>query len=240
MNHQHRSPRARRMGDLKRLFDLAVASICLTLAAPVMAGIAVAIYLAMGRPILFRQPRVGKHEDVFILLKFRTMRGEPGPGSEAVDDENRLTALGRLLRRSSLDELPQLWNVLRGDMSIVGPRALLLAYLPFYSPEQRLRHTVRPGITGWAQIHGRNAVTWEERLTRDVWYAQNHTIWLDLKIIAQTAIQLLDFRRSAAALHRPMPRFDAPSPSKEGVIFRSRTVNDSMGGDHTNLVERHK
>ena len=147
---------------LKRLLDVACSSVALALAAVPMAAIALAIRLTMGRPVLFRQSRPGHHGHLFLLMKFRTMRDGPG------DDAERITRLGHLLRRTSLDELPELWNVLRGDMSLVGPRPLLPAYLDRYSPEQARRHEVRPGITGLAQVSGRNALDWEERFRLDV------------------------------------------------------------------------
>jgi sugar transferase EpsL len=198
---------------MKRLLDVVLSGLALIILAPVMAVVAVAILARMGRPILFRQPRVGYRERIFILAKFRTMSGESIRGREALDDEERLTPLGRFLRRSSLDELPQLWNVLRGDMSVVGPRPLLVDYLPLYSREQRRRHDVRPGMTGWAQINGRNAVSWDERFALDTWYAQHHSMWLDVKILARTAIHLLHIGGSAEESHRPMPRFQGSAES---------------------------
>lgn len=192
---------------MKRLLDVLMSLVGLIIAAPIMALLAIAIRVTMGRPVFFRQPRIGFHDRIFTLVKFRTMRGESLPGREAIDDEQRLTPLGRLLRRTSLDELPQLWNVLRGEMSLVGPRPLLVEYLPLYSPEQRRRHDVRPGITGWAQVNGRNAVTWEDRLALDTWYARHRTLWLDMKILARTLVQVLHIGDDASDPHRPMPRF---------------------------------
>jgi len=177
---------------LKRIFDCTAALALLVLAAPVLAALALAVWVSMGRPVLFRQTRIGLGERPFTLYKLRTMTGT---GREGVaTDPERLTPLGRWLRRASLDELPQLWNVLRGDMSLVGPRPLLPEYLPRYSPFERRRHQVPPGITGWAQIHGRNAVDWERRFALDVWYAGHRSFLLDLTILAKTALAVVSRR----------------------------------------------
>jgi len=152
-----------------------------------MAVVAAAVYFSMGRPVLFRQRRAGRRGQPFTLLKFRTMREVIGPDGRPLPDGQRLTPLGRWLRRLSLDELPQLLNVLRGDMSLVGPRPLLVEYLDRYTPEQARRHEVRPGITGWAQVNGRNALAWEEKFVLDVWYVDHRTLWLDLRILLRTA-----------------------------------------------------
>jgi lipopolysaccharide/colanic/teichoic acid biosynthesis glycosyltransferase len=140
----------------------------------------------MGGPVIFRQFRPGLNEKPFQLLKFRTMSNASGIDGIFLPDEARLTGLGQLLRETSLDELPELWNVVRGDMSLVGPRPLLIEYLPLYNDEQRCRHRARPGITGWAQVHGRNALTWEEKFKLDIWYVNNRTFWIDLKILFLT------------------------------------------------------
>jgi lipopolysaccharide/colanic/teichoic acid biosynthesis glycosyltransferase len=166
------------------MFDLAVAGVTLLAALPLLAVVAVAVRLTMGAPILFRQIRAGHRGEPFTILKFRTMR----EGSHLSDGE-RLTSFGRLLRRTSLDELPQLWNVLRGDMSLVGPRPLLMEYLPLYSPEQARRHALRPGMTGWTQVNGRNALSWEEKFKLDVWYVDNRSLMLDLRILFMTAVK---------------------------------------------------
>jgi sugar transferase EpsL len=173
-------------GALKRLLDVAVSAAGLLALWPIMAAIALLVRLTMGRPVLFRHTRPGLNEKPFKLYKFRTMTAESGPDGELLPDGERLTRVGRLLRRWSLDELPQLWNVLRGDMSLVGPRPLLMEYLELYTPEQRRRHEVKPGITGWAQVNGRNLVNWELKLELDVWYADNWSPWLDLSILAKT------------------------------------------------------
>ncbi len=170
----------------KRLFDAALAACGLLLTAPLMALVALAVRLALGPPVLFVQERAGLHGRPFRLYKFRTMIEAQDAAGRPLPDEQRLTRLGAFLRWTSLDELPQLWNILRGDMSFVGPRPLPTAYLPLYSPEQARRHEVRPGLTGWAQIHGRNRLSWEERFRLDVWYV-DHACWrLDLRILART------------------------------------------------------
>ncbi len=165
---------------VKRTFDVAVASLLLVVLSPLLLVLALLVRVQLGSPVLFRQARPGRGGELFTLVKFRTMRSGPGP------DEERLTRLGRFLRRTSLDELPELLNVLRGDLSLVGPRPLLEEYLPLYSPEQARRHEVRPGVTGWAQVHGRNAITWDEKLALDVWYVEHRTFRLDCSILAKT------------------------------------------------------
>jgi sugar transferase EpsL len=165
---------------VKRLFDISVASLLLVLFFPVWIVVLVLVLICDGRPFLFIQNRPGKNAKLFRLYKFRTMR----MGHKS--DSARLTKLGKVLRRFSLDELPQLWNVVRGDMSIVGPRPLLEQYLPLYNSQQARRHEVRPGITGWAQVHGRNALCWEDRFDLDLWYAENHSLLVDFRIILMT------------------------------------------------------
>ena len=174
----------------KRLIDLTVASLVLALLAPVMALVALAIRLTMGRPVLFRQVRPGYRMKPFVLYKFRTMREAYSPDGQLLPDSERLTRLGHFLRKSSLDELPQLWNVLKGDLSLVGPRPLLIQYLPLYTPEQARRHEVRPGITGWAQVNGRNAIDWDEKFRLDTWYVDHWSLWLDAKILAMTLVKV--------------------------------------------------
>ena len=170
----------------KRLFDLAVAGTALVVLVPVLAVTVVVVALGLGSPVLFRQQRPGFRGRPFHVLKFRTMTEARDQEGNPLSDRERLTLLGRLLRKTSLDELPQLWNVVRGDMSLVGPRPLLMDYLPNYTPEQARRHDVMPGITGWAQIHGRNGVAFGDRLKLDVWYVDHWSLWLDLRIIART------------------------------------------------------
>ncbi|HEX6038652.1 sugar transferase [Longimicrobium sp.] len=174
------------MSGLKRLLDLALAVPALVILSPVLAGTALLVRLRLGTPVLFRQERPGLHGRPFRLLKFRTMRDALDSRGEPLPDEQRLTAFGRRLRSTSLDELPTLWNVVRGDMSLVGPRPLLMEYLPRYSPEQARRHEVRPGITGWAQVNGRNALSWDEKFRLDVWYVDHRSLALDLRILWMT------------------------------------------------------
>jgi len=177
----------------KRLFDVSAAAAGLLVLSPAIALTALAIRVRMGRPVLFRQIRPGLDGRPFELLKFRTMRDALDAEGLPLPDANRLTPLGSFLRASSLDELPQLWNVLRGDMSLVGPRPLLMEYLPLFTSEQARRHEVRPGITGWAQVNGRNAVSWERKFELDVWYVDNRTFLLDLRILGLTLLRA--FRR---------------------------------------------
>jgi sugar transferase EpsL len=177
---------------IKRAFDVIGAGVLLIVSAPMMAGLAVVIWVTIGRPILYRQVRPGLHERRFRLWKFRTMTEARDSEGRLLPDGDRLTDTGRWLRERSLDELPQLFNVLVGDMSLVGPRPLLLRYLDRYTPRQRLRHTVKPGITGWAQVHGRNAANWETRLEHDAWYAEHVSFRVDLRIMALTCRRLME------------------------------------------------
>ena len=176
---------------LKRAFDFTVAAMALLLLWPLMLVLALLIRWNMGPPALFRQERPGLHGKPFTLLKFRTMRDAAGADGQPLPDAERLTPLGAFIRRASLDELPQLLNVLRGDMSLVGPRPLLMEYLPLYGARQARRHEVRPGITGWAQVNGRNALAWPERLELDVWYVENRSFLLDLKILLLTVARVV-------------------------------------------------
>ena len=189
----------------KRWLDLTLALLLLAVLAAPLLVIGAAVLVSSGRPVLFRQRRPGLGGEPFTLYKFRTMR-EPEAGA-AHSDAARITTVGRLLRRTSLDELPELWNVVRGDLSLVGPRPLLVRYLDRYSPRQRRRHEVRPGITGWAQIHGRNELEWEERLERDVWYVENLSLGLDLRILARTVGAVLRGQGISAPGHATMPEF---------------------------------
>lgn len=171
---------------MKRLFDFC-ASLCgLILLAPIIAIVAWKIRKNLGSPVLFRQTRPGLHGKPFEMVKFRTMKDAVDDLGNPLSDSERMTPFGDKLRNSSLDELPELWNVLKGEMSLVGPRPLLMQYLPLYSPEQARRHEVRPGVTGWAQINGRNAISWEEKFKLDVWYVDNRSFWLDIKILLLT------------------------------------------------------
>jgi lipopolysaccharide/colanic/teichoic acid biosynthesis glycosyltransferase len=175
----------------KRLLDVAVSALALILLSPLLLATAIAVRVALGRPVLFRQVRPGLDGRPFELVKFRTMRNDPAAGTDLSADGLRLTRFGAALRRTSLDELPQLWNVLRGDMSLVGPRPLLMQYLPRYSPRQARRHEVRPGITGWAQVNGRNALSWEDKFELDVWYVENRSFLLDLRILLLTVWRVI-------------------------------------------------
>lgn len=191
----------------KRIMDILVASAALMLLAPPLLLLSVLVRISFGSPVLFRQVRPGLHGRPFMMVKFRTMTDERGEDGELLPDAQRLTAFGRFLRASSLDELPELWNVLRGEMSLVGPRPLLMEYLPLYSPEQARRHEVRPGITGWAQVNGRNAVSWEERFKLDVWYVDHSSLWLDLRILWLTVRKVIVREGISAQGEATMPRF---------------------------------
>ena len=168
---------------MKRGLDVLLSALGLVLLSPLLLGLALAVRLALGSPILFRQSRPGLHGRPFTLYKFRSLIDDP---TGARSDQERLTRFGSILRQTSLDELPELWNVLRGDMSLVGPRPLLMEYLPLYTPEQARRHEVRPGLTGWAQINGRNAISWEEKFRLDLWYVEHQSLGLDLRILGLT------------------------------------------------------
>ncbi|WP_221436957.1 sugar transferase [Geobacillus subterraneus] len=176
---------------MKRSFDFIVSLIALAVLSPIMAVTAILVRWKLGSPVLFKQQRPGLHGKPFYLYKFRTMMDERDGKGELLPDHVRLTPFGQLLRKYSLDELPQLFNVLKGDISLVGPRPLLMEYLELYTPEQARRHEVKPGITGWAQVNGRNAISWEEKFKLDVWYVDNRTFWLDIKILFLTVIKVL-------------------------------------------------
>jgi lipopolysaccharide/colanic/teichoic acid biosynthesis glycosyltransferase len=181
---------------VKRLFDIAGSFLILLLFGPVTVLVAIGILVTMGRPVLFRQKRPGLGGEIFTVIKFRTMHVSEDPSHEGqlLIDQQRLTPLGRILRHSSLDELPQLFNVLQGTMSLVGPRPLLPRYLPYYTERERQRHAVKPGITGWAQVNGRNAISWDQRLAFDVWYVEHHSLLLDLRILSLTFLRVLQRR----------------------------------------------
>ena len=195
----------------KRAFDLVVAAAALAILSPLIAAIAVAVGLRLGRPVIFSQPRPGLHGRPFRLFKFRTMVEQAKAGPPLPDAE-RLTPFGRRLRSTSLDELPELWNVLRGEMSLVGPRPLLLHYLDHYTPFQMRRHEVLPGMTGWAQVNGRNAIGWDERFALDVWYLDNRSFLLDLKILLLTIRRVLGRSGISAEGSATMPEFAPSSP----------------------------
>ncbi|MBB58573.1 MAG: sugar transferase [Rhodospirillaceae bacterium] len=192
---------------MKRLCDIIGASVGLLLFSPVLLLLFWKIRRDMGSPVLFRQLRPGKDGKPFEMIKFRSMREV-----DMAEDAVRITPLGRKLRSSSADELPELWNVLKGDMSLVGPRPLLMEYLPLYSPKQARRHEVRPGVTGWAQVNGRNAISWGEKFELDVWYVDNRTLWLDLKIIFLTIRKVFTRDGISAAGEATMPKFTGNRP----------------------------
>lgn len=192
---------------MKRLFDMLAAAVMLALLSPILLVLAILVRLKLGSPVLFRQMRPGLHGRPFALLKFRTMLDRVGPDGEPLPDSERLTRFGRFLRSTSLDELPELWNIVKGDMSLVGPRPLLMEYLPLYSPHQARRHEVRPGLTGWAQVNGRNALTWDEKFALDVWYVDHRNFLLDLKILWLTLLQVLRRHGISAEGDATMPRF---------------------------------
>jgi len=176
---------------LKRLFDIVVSALLLILLLPIIALVFILIRVNMGSPVLFRQIRPGLKGHPFAVYKFRTMSAQLDTSGDALPDGLRLTGLGRFLRKTSLDEIPQLLNVFNGDMSLVGPRPLLTEYLPLYSPQQAKRHLVRPGITGWAQVHGRNTISWQDKFSLDVWYVENASFMLDMKILCMTVLKVL-------------------------------------------------
>lgn len=192
---------------MKRVFDFSVALLSLVLLAPIIIIFAILVRLKLGSPIFFTQVRPGIQGNPFKMIKFRSMTDARDTDNKLLKDSERLTPFGKFLRASSLDELPGLWNVLKGDMSLVGPRPLLMEYLPLYSPEQARRHEVRPGITGWAQINGRNAISWENKFKLDVWYVDNQSYRLDLKILALTAKKVFEREGINAKGEVTMPKF---------------------------------
>ena len=177
---------------MKRLFDLLVGVIMLLFASPIIVLIAILIRLKLGSPVFFRQPRPGLNGSIFYMNKFRTMSNKLDANGMLLSDKDRLTTFGKFMRSASLDEFPSLWNVLKGDMSLVGPRPLLPEYLHLYSPSQARRHDVKPGITGWAQVNGRNVISWDEKFELDVWYVDNQSIWLDVKILCLTVKKVIN------------------------------------------------
>lgn len=192
----------------KRIVDVVVAAVALLVLSPLLVVLAVLVRRRLGSPVLFRQCRPGLHGEPFELLKLRTMTDDRHPDGDLLPDGQRLTSFGRWLRSTSLDELPELINVLRGEMSLVGPRPLLTSYLDHYTPRQARRHEVRPGITGWAQVNGRNATDWDTRLELDVWYVENRSLWLDVRILARTLLTVLRREGISSDGHATMPRFD--------------------------------
>lgn len=199
----------------KRCVDLTIACLAVVLLLPLMVAVALAIRYKLGSPVFFSQKRPGFRGQPFWMIKFRTMTDDCDPDGQLLPDAQRMTAFGKFLRTTSLDELPELWNVLRGEMSIIGPRPLLMEYLSRYTPEQSRRHEVRPGITGWAQVRARNATTWTERFQQDAWYVDHISLRLDIYILLQTVIVVVARRGISAADHATMPRFDEnPNPGE--------------------------
>jgi len=192
----------------KRIFDLVLLGVSLPVLLPVFVVVGLLVRLKLGSPVLFRQQRPGLKGVPFEMIKFRTMLDSRDEAGELLSDEERLTSFGRSLRASSLDELPELWNIFKGEMSFVGPRPLLMQYLPLYSAEQARRHDALPGITGWAQIKGRNSLSWDEKFKYDVWYVDNRSLGLDLKILAQTGQLVFGRKGVSADGHATMPPFE--------------------------------
>ena len=196
---------------MKRCIDIGLAGIALLLLSPVLLGTALLVRVLLGRPVFFTQLRPGKDGRPFRLIKFRSMSDARDGAGKLLTDVERLGRVGRFLRASSLDELPELWNVLCGEMSLVGPRPLLMEYLPLYTPVQARRHEVRPGLTGWAQVNGRNALSWEEKFALDVWYVDHRSCWLDCRILFKTARCLFDQRGISAQGEATMRKFEGSS-----------------------------
>ena len=193
---------------MKRFFDLAVAAAAVVLFSPLLVLIAATIRMSMGSTVLFRQVRPGLKGRPFTIYKFRTMKEARDAAGKLLSDAERLTRMGRILRAASLDELPEIFNVLKGEMSVVGPRPLLMRYLDRYTPEQARRHEVKPGLTGWAQVNGRNAITWEEKFALDVWYVDHRSFWLDLKIVGMTVLKVLKREGISQEGEATMPEFN--------------------------------
>ncbi|WP_024813016.1 sugar transferase [Acidovorax sp. JHL-3] len=197
---------------MKRFFDTILSCTCLLVLGLPLLFLIWQVRRKLGSPVFFRQTRPGLHGRPFEMVKFRTMTDARGDDGNLLSDAERLTAFGRFLRATSLDELPELWNVLRGDMSLVGPRPLLMEYLPLYSPEQARRHEVRPGITGWAQVNGRNALSWDDKFKLDVWYVDHRSLWLDVKILWLTVKKVLVREGISAAGEATMSKFTGSKP----------------------------
>jgi len=200
----------------KRAFDFAAACLLLLVLSPVIAVTALLVRVKLGSPVLFKQQRPGLHAKPFYVYKFRTMLDCTDSLGKPLPDHLRLTSFGKLLRKLSLDELLQLINVVKGDLSLVGPRPLLMEYLPLYTEEQARRHSVRPGITGWAQIHGRNALSWEEKFQHDIWYVDNRSLLLDLVILLKTAVKVVRPDGISSSNHATMPLFEGTARNHEG------------------------
>ncbi len=191
----------------KRAFDLAVGSLMLLLLLPVIIFVSILVAVFLGRPVFFRQQRPGKSGRLFEMIKFRSMTNAKGADGNLLPDDQRLTRFGAFLRASSIDEFPELWNVMKGEMSLVGPRPLLIQYLDRYSDEQFRRHEVAPGVTGWAQINGRNSISWDEKFSLDLWYVDHYSLWVDVKILFLTVVNVLRRSGISADGHATMPEF---------------------------------
>ncbi|WP_330949256.1 sugar transferase [Virgibacillus sp. MG-45] len=202
------------MSIIKRLFDIIISFILVLALSVILIITALVVRNKLGSPIIFKQKRPGKNGKPFYVYKFRTMTDEKDQHGQLLPDNKRLTKVGRVIRKLSLDELPQLFNVLKGDLSLVGPRPLLMEYLPLYSQEQARRHEVRPGITGWAQVNGRNAISWEEKFKLDVWYVDNRSFWLDIKILFLTALKVLKSEGVNQDEQTPMKKFEGNNCEK--------------------------
>ena len=199
---------------MKRLFDITAALAALLLLCLPLLALTLLVRRKLGSPVFFTQMRPGLQGKPFLMVKFRTMTDARGPDGALLPDADRLTPFGRFLRATSLDELPELWNVLKGDMSLVGPRPLLMEYLPLYSPEQARRHAVRPGVTGWAQVNGRNTLSWDDKFKLDVWYVDHRSLWLDLKILWLTVRKVLVREGISAAGEATMGKFTGSSTNR--------------------------
>ena len=200
---------------LKRILDVVIASTALVLLSPVYALVAYKVKKNLGSPVLFRQTRPGLYGQPFEMIKFRSMKDALDTAGNPLPDSERLTPFGKMLRATSLDEMPELWNVIKGDMSIVGPRPLLMEYLPLYNSEQAKRHEVRPGITGYAQVNGRNAISWEKKFELDTWYVENRSLWLDFKIMLKTVQKVLSKDDISAEGEATMSKFTGTSEPKD-------------------------
>jgi len=199
---------------IKRVFDIVLSFTALLVFAPMMLVVGLLIAIKIGRPVFFTQQRPGLNETAFTMIKFCTMKDLVGKNGQPLPDDERITGMGKFLRATSIDELPELWNVLKGDMSLVGPRPLLMEYLPLYSARQRRRHEVRPGITGWAQVNGRNAISWEDKFALDVWYVDNGSIWLDIKVLWLTVKKVILREGISAEGEATMRKFTGQNPGE--------------------------
>lgn len=206
---------------LKRIFDFLIALLALLLLSPILVIISLLISINMGRPVIFKQARPGLNGKIFYLRKFRSMTDAKDSNGNLLDDADRVTGFGHFLRASSLDELPGLWSVLIGDMSLVGPRPLLVEYIDRYTPEQAHRHDVKPGITGWAQVNGRNAISWEEKFSLDLWYIENRSFWVDMKILFLTFKKVIMKEGISRKGHATMPVFMGTSSDEETEVMKN-------------------